>query len=573
MLLSLLNWIYIFAICYVLGFFFLPRVSRLIDKDANLSFNWSDNIVAGLVIATFYAQTISLFMGVSLAANLILAVTALALVVIDRKKMTAIGNPFKGAKLGVGSIALIIFGIVLFVLNLMFTAESSFHYDTGLYHAQAIHWLEDYGVIKGLGLIHMRFAYNSAYLPLCALFSFRAITGGQSLHCVSGFLSAFVCLYSVYGWLRTALDKDKAGHKIMSSFVRIAPVFYFLICFIELTSPESDYITIYLIIWMFSRLSEIEDSPSRDTALCLFAILSFSLVAYKLSAAVIAVITIWPLYVLIKKKNVKSILVCALFAAANLIPYVIRNIIISGWAIYPVAVIDLFDVPWKLPRGIVESDAAEIAQWARSLNVSGTYSVFGWVLSWWQEQFLATRMFVSSLILSLPVLAYEFFDRKRSFAKFMMAVLFGTIVFYFFKAPLIRYCYGPVLVLPLMIAGYLLEEHRGTLLRTVVVCLVAAAIEAPCVHSVIQLVKFDYEESVARFSPKDHIVNQVDYPVADVAAEDWYGHTVYLPLEGDQCWYSAFPSSPYQEAFDTNMPVSADLSDGVVRIDRGEEDE
>ena len=129
MLLSLLNWIYIFAICYVLGFFFLPRVSRLIDKDANLSFNWSDNIVAGLVIATFYAQTISLFMGVSLAANLILAVICLVLVVIDRKKMTATGNPFKGAKFGVASIALIIFGIVLFVLNLVSRTESkdSFH--------------------------------------------------------------------------------------------------------------------------------------------------------------------------------------------------------------------------------------------------------------------------------------------------------------------------------------------------------------------------------------------------------------------------------------------------------------
>lgn len=572
MLLSLLNWIYIFAISFVLGFFFLPRVAKLIDKDANLNFNWGDNIVAGLVMATFYAQIVSLFMGVSLIANLILAVICLMLVVIDRNKMKAIGNPFSGMKLSAGSAALIVFGMVLFILNLMFTAESSFHYDTGLYHAQAIHWIEDYGVIKGLGLIHMRFAYNSAYLPLCALFSFREIAGGQSLHSVSGFLSAFVCLYSVYGWIRDISDKDK-GHKIMSSFVRIAPVFYFLICFIELTSPESDYITIYLIIWMFIRLSEIEDSLSRDTGLCLIAILSFSLVAYKLSAAVIAVITVWPLVVLIKKKNWKSILLCALFAAMNLVPYVIRNIIISGWAIYPVSAIDLFNVPWKLPKGIVESDAAEIAQWARSLNVAGTYSMLGWVKSWWHEQFLATRMFVSSLIISLPVLAFEFLDRKRSFVKFMMAVLLGTIVFYFFKAPLIRYCYGPVLVLPLMIAGYLFEEHRGTLSRTVIVCLAAAAIEAPCVHSVIQLIKFDYEESVARFTPKDHIVRQVDYPLADVAKEDWYGHTVYVPLEGDQCWYSAFPSSPYQVAFDTNKPVSEDLSDGVIRIDNGEEDE
>ena len=43
------------------------------------------------------------------------------------------------------------------------------HVDTGLYHAQAIRWIEEYGVVCGLGNLHSRFAYNSAAFALCAL--------------------------------------------------------------------------------------------------------------------------------------------------------------------------------------------------------------------------------------------------------------------------------------------------------------------------------------------------------------------------------------------------------------------
>ena len=45
------------------------------------------------------------------------------------------------------------------------------HYDTGLYHAQAIRWIEEYGVVPGLANLHSRFGYNSASFALSAFFS------------------------------------------------------------------------------------------------------------------------------------------------------------------------------------------------------------------------------------------------------------------------------------------------------------------------------------------------------------------------------------------------------------------
>ncbi|MBO4266328.1 MAG: hypothetical protein J5910_03985 [Lachnospiraceae bacterium] len=572
MLVTLLNWVYIFFTSYIVGFFALPRIAKLIIKGCTPVFNWCDRVVAGLVIATVYAQIFSLFSGVGMAANAALVVFCIGALYVDRSKIKE--EVFSRTRAGSAAvlqrtvrILLVILGLALFVLNLMHTAESSFHYDTGLYHAQSIHWLEDYGVIKGLGLLHVRFAYNSAYFPLCALYSMRDVMGGQSLHSMSGFISMILCMYSVYGWIKKC--------DICSGFIRIAPIFYFLICLLEITSPESDFVTIFLFIWLMIRLVEVnncENEDNRLAGLCLLAISSFSLVGFKLSAAVFALVTVWPLVMLIRKKLWKSIILCGALAALMVLPYVVRNVIICGWPVYPVAHFDLFDVPWKFAKETLESDANEIGEWARLVHTggSGDGSTIEWLKYWWDEQFLATRLFVSSFLLSLPVMIITLFTRSKWFVKYLMMVMLASVAFYMIKAPLIRYGYGPVLVFPLMVMGYVLESsvRSKKIVGIIISAAVSIVILLPSLYSTKELVKFDYEESCGRFSYTDHLVKQVDYPIADVREVDWYGQRVYLPNEGDQCWYYAFPSSPYHECFDYNMPVSDDLADGVKRIDQ-----
>ncbi len=589
MVVTLLNWIYIFAVSYILGAFLIPRIALLIDRDSAVRANWCDNVVAGLVVATVYAQLFSLFSGVGIAANAVLIIACAVFIFIDRSRL------FEGLKCPVrkivkdpGCLILALVGLAFFALALMFTAEGTFHYDTGLYHAQAIHWIEDYGIIKGLGLLHVRFAYNSAYFPLCALYSFRDVTGGQSLHGVSGFLFAMMCAYSVYGWIgtvrRRGMSADGEHTLAVSAVIRFAPVFYFFVCLLEITSPESDYITVNLIIWIFIRLAEIyEDEKENEklAAYCLIGILTFALVGYKLSAAVMAMLVIWPLVILIAKKNIRGVIICGVLAVLMIAPYLIRNVMICGWLVYPVDSIDLFSVPWKFDKVLLTNDAAEIGEWAKSMNVggSGGASRFGWVSFWWEEQYLATRMFISSMIIALPVMAVTLWGRAKRFLRFLAAVMLMSLVFYLFKAPLIRYCYGPVLVLPLLVIGSMIdsavmtvrrspEGHKGRGVAAVIIsAAVAGIIMYPSVYSMKELIKFDYEESVARFSFADHIVKQADYPVADVNERDWYGYKVYLPVEGDQCWYSAFPSSPYHECFDANMPDERGIEYGVRKIE------
>lgn len=594
MLVTLLNWIYILIITYILGAFMLPKIAKLINNKSEMEFNYSDFIVTGLIISTVYAQFFSLITGVNLVANLIIIAVCIVFVVLDRKKL---GSLFSKRQHGskweiiINILALILF-LIFFVLSIMFTAEGTFHYDTGLYHAQAIHWIEDYGVIKGLGYIHVRLAYNSAYFPLNALFSMRDIFG-QSLHSVSGFISILMCSYSVFGWYKSFINKTFLRKTAMSDMLRLAPVFYFAVCLLEITSPESDYITINFIIWTLIRFVELFEQNQEDgetckenllTGLCLLSVCAFAMIGYKLSAATIVLIAIWPIVALIKKKRWFSILICAILCMLVILPYLIRNVIICGWLIYPVDFIDLFNVPWKFAKSTLSNDAGEIGNWAKAMeDAQGTASGFGWILSWWDAQNLAARLFMSSMLMSLPVMVISWFDRKKALIKYLMIVLVGTLVFYLFKAPLIRYCYGPVLVIPLLVMGYCLnrsyeiaakkENTAGakrivSFLPAVFSIIVSLIILFPSAKSMKALMKFDYEEANGRFSFGDYIISQVDYPHADVREIDWYGNTVYLPAEEgkDQCWYDAFPSSPYHEAFDNTKPSTGNLKDGVELI-------
>ena len=68
---------------------------------------------------------------------------------------------------------------LLALVFLKWACDSIEHYDTYLYHAQAIRWIEEYGVVPGLGNLHHRFAYNNSVFSLQALFSLSFLLGGK----------------------------------------------------------------------------------------------------------------------------------------------------------------------------------------------------------------------------------------------------------------------------------------------------------------------------------------------------------------------------------------------------------
>lgn len=594
MLITFLNWIYVAVTTYTVGYFVLKKILFLIYKDDSRKIRLMDCLMAGFFVITMYAGFFSIFAKVGAAANVVLAAVCLVIMFLERKNITTpinIKNPLQNSAAG---IAFYVLSALVCIAALVYTAESTFHYDTGLYHAQAIRWAEEYGMVKGTGLLHFRLAYNSTYFPLCALYSFRDITGGQSLHSLSGYIALIVCIYSVYGIMRSVKNRTILRASAFSDLLRIAPLLCLLIVCMEITSPETDFAVSFCFYWLCIRYAELcEDSAEDTIAFALLSVSSFAILGYKLTSAVVCLVIVKPLIELIvKHKKYGLIAVFGAMCLLLILPYLIRNYFISGWLIYPFDGIDIFNVPWKIPKEVLNGDAGMILQGSQVGN-SGipegvSMEAFGWLKRWWEDNYYATRMFYSTLIMALPLCGIGVLFGIIVFAKkkkadpaaagmlTLIVILAFCLVFWFIKGPAIRYGYPCVLTFPLAVCGYVIynayrvENHTAKIAAVLAAYAASVVVYLPTIISVPAIIKFNYEESVARFSPKEHIISQVDYPVPEANERQWHGVTVYWPKEGDQMWYVPFVSSPYDNVYEDVEWYGDDITDGMYLKNAGQ---
>ncbi len=191
MLYILLNWLYIFITTLITGFGILFLLRKAFGYSPR---NIHTCVMTGLVALTVYAQWFSLFYRVNIEANLILILVDIVIFFLLRKPLwqfliSSLREVSGGKKIAV---------FLLILVCAYFTSRGSYISDTGLYHAQCIRWLEEYGILKGLANIQSRAAYNSSAFCLSALYSMKYIFG-QSMHAVQGFMALLLCGVCISG--------------------------------------------------------------------------------------------------------------------------------------------------------------------------------------------------------------------------------------------------------------------------------------------------------------------------------------------------------------------------------------
>ena len=157
MLSVIVIWIYMFLTTFLVGYGILAALTRVIPY----RFRHMDSfLMCGLAAVTVYAQFFSLLGRVGMAANLLLCLAAVLAAWFDRHRLgrmlCGLCGDIREKRSGKRGKALVM--LFLFLLFAYGTSRGIIHYDTGLYHAQSIRWIEEYGVVKGLGNLHCRLA-------------------------------------------------------------------------------------------------------------------------------------------------------------------------------------------------------------------------------------------------------------------------------------------------------------------------------------------------------------------------------------------------------------------------------
>lgn len=258
-----------------------------------------DIIWFGIVYTTVYSQLFSIFYKVGKTAFCILAVIALILVFIFRYKYISVAEQIS-KKIIIPGGGYIIVGVCIVFIGLLFSTDTPSHYDTYLYHAQSIRWIEEYGVVKGLGNLHNRFAYNSAFMCLQGIFSFSWYMN-RSLHTLNGFLWVFM---SSYGIMTLKIFKNR--RIFISDVLKIFLSIYLCTDTIinNLSSPHTDMMALIMVLYILVRWNELLEEGTQDYILYgILCLLGVCAVSIKLSTTMILVLVLKPAIILIRKKK------------------------------------------------------------------------------------------------------------------------------------------------------------------------------------------------------------------------------------------------------------------------------
>lgn len=559
----LINWLYIAVTSFLAGYGILSLFANLFSYKIRhgIAYFW-----AGLAFATVYAQFFSLFGGVSVGANIGLCLISIISSLLYRKDLSEyLAEQMQKLRMEKWRMPVYLF---LILLSAYGTSRGYMHFDTSLYHAQSIRWIEEYGVVPGLANVQSRFGYNSAAFPLTALYSMKGIFG-QSLHTTAGF---FALLASF-----SALDLYKVfrSKKVdLADFARIGLVFYLGVIFSQMMSPASDYyaqvlLFVILILWLEEDVYQKETGVENVTPYGLLCILIVYAVTIKFSVAVLLLLVIKPAVMLLKKKDVKQISVCITFGFLTALPFFVRNVIISGWLLYPFAGIDLFSVDWKLPKGQVQYDSMEIGLYGRGItDVTKHATPFSeWFPAWFAGLKSLEKLFILATVAAFAAgaayLLWIFIkNRKKNVDKnttqdgmnsgvlwktswnfALVFLVFGiSTVFWFVSAPLVRYGYAYITVVPLITFGEIMlrmwnMKKIQPYSRYIhwAFCILLAGFLLTRVEGLADDIRRTWKEP--------YYIAQMDYMDGEAVTQEVDGVTFYVPTDSGLIGYEKFPAS------------------------------
>ena len=522
------NWLYIAFTTFCLGYGF----TKFTSKTLKYTIKRVENVIfIGLIIATVYAQIFSIFYKVGLVANVILVILCITCLIIYRKVILKdIAEYFSNLSI---ARKLIVVGLIF--LWAYFSSKGYMHYDSDLYHAQSIRWIEEYGVVKGLGNLHNRLAYNSSIFAVTALFSMKFLVG-QSLHTVCGFMALLLNVV-----LLDFVKCFKNKKLVMSDWVRIAAFYYLTLIYDEIVSPASDYIIMCTVFYLVLMWLEVEESKEKSIVpyalICVGCVYAVSL---KLTAGLILILLIKPAYILIKQKKVKEILLYIFMGCIVILPWLVRNVIISGYLIYPYPQLDLFSFSWKIDPIIAIADAAEIKTWGRGLYnaLAVELPIWEWFGNWFSATLSNTEKLIiladiTCVIVAVITIIFILIKRKWQYLDWVLVETMAICCYLFWQtsAPLFRYGYAYTLLLIVTTFGFWSEKiccSKVIFYLVMSVCVLKLALWAKAVWN--------------NYSGVD-LVWQMNYTQYDVLEYEIEGETFYYPVSGDRIGYDHFPAS------------------------------
>lgn len=342
------------VLCWVVLFFIISLIGKLFIRDAI----WYEYFWVGLVVAFGILQIWSIFLPVNIYAFIFILL--ISLITFRVPKLSLI---FKFVK---NNYAFVFVSFFVIIFISYFASLPVGWGDTYLYHLNAVKWSNLYSVVPGLVNMHSRLAFNSSFFLFASMIDNWFLTD-RSSHVALSLLSIVLSLQIF--WIITKSNSRLA--KIFGLFA--LPL---LICSIAVrtmvASLSPDFAVIMLVFAIALSLLQ-----QKSQSWYVGGLLSILLLTIKFNGLAFSGVILLSLLFRLEKQKIYKLIYFGLFLV---IPFLIRNVILSGWLLYPLPYFG-FNLPWAARIEDVRGMYNVIHAWAITPGEGWTRSLG---LSFWQ---------------------------------------------------------------------------------------------------------------------------------------------------------------------------------------------
>jgi len=491
----------------------------------------------GIAISIFVLQIWNFFLPIGEGAFLLLLLIGITGLILERSVLMSQLRNLTQNKDWIQLVCLIFF--VLFAVWLSNRAIGAIrHYDSGLYHWNDIRWTNLYPIVPGLGNLHSRLGFNISYFLLFSMLEW-GIWFQKSHHVVNGFfllLFGWNSTISVYRILRGKCSvADGAGVFLLVPLT--------LCCLMNASDTSADLPVFILGAILGVELMRLREKQRESISYSVFLIslLAVAGLSCKLNfaafggASLLAALYFW-------KRNSAGRRSLKIFTPAILVflSWIVRGVILSGYPLYPFAFAQM-PVSWKIPEFKVRELTKTIENYGRMADAPtlSTFTIREWFPVWisriTDNPISASQILWPSLfaIAGIAILCF----RRNSVARDLLWLLpaAAAVFFWFITSPDPRFAGASIWLLGAGLLSVSLFNATTPSKSVWLALLLSTALSLSIFHTL-------HKPLLLPPGP-----DQGFYPVPQAKLKSVTTNTglsVFVPVEGKQCWDSPLPCSP-----------------------------
>jgi hypothetical protein len=407
------------------------------------------------------------------------------------------------------------------------------HPDTLGYHAQTMQWIEKYKAVPGIVHLHVRFGYQGLWFVDCALFDF-SFTGKQGITFLNSTVLFWFLIFIVHRIDRNFFKEGKKIYGLLWLALLSLSFWSYTQIRLTATSASPDFIATIFVLAIIYLLIEKNLKHLHESDWLLAALLSIVAVTIKLSVAPILTIAFIASILFLIKKRFKSFFFVLFVALFSFSGFIARNIITSGYVVFPSAAIDIANTDWKYSKEKTVAEKNYITAYAKRPGVTtkeeidavNKMRVTEWLPDWWKNRSVGDKTIMILFLFSL-IVAIAFLKKiitSGVSALLSLITMLAGIIFWFINAPDPRFGFGFILGFISIIAYLLLKEREVSIGKNVLKTLIV-------ISTFITLTYTTYR--FKNFFTSDQLLTPAGIPVSQYKTFDCDGININSPVNSE----------------------------------------